>query len=94
MKGPFHMSFLSPHLPQFQQSAGATPLWSLWIGPSARPKAATKLDFNSFEKYENWLSRKWPIFLTPLSKMSLKISYPGSKLFQNKANVAKKANSL
>ncbi len=27
---PFHMYFLSPHLPQFQQSAGATHLWSLW----------------------------------------------------------------
>ncbi len=33
-KNPFHMYALSPHLTQFQQSAGDTPLWSLcptWI---------------------------------------------------------------
>ncbi len=27
-KDPFHLSSQSPHLLQFQQSAGATPLWS------------------------------------------------------------------
>jgi len=27
-KDPFHLSSLSPHFLQFQQSAGATPLWS------------------------------------------------------------------
>jgi hypothetical protein len=30
-KDAFHMYSKSPHLPQFQKSAGATPLWSLWI---------------------------------------------------------------
>jgi hypothetical protein len=29
-KDPFHLYYLSPHSPQFQQSAGATPRWSLW----------------------------------------------------------------
>jgi hypothetical protein len=27
---PLHLYSISPHLPQFQQSAGATPIWSLW----------------------------------------------------------------
>jgi hypothetical protein len=30
-KDPFHLYALSPHSPQFQRSAGATPLWSLWV---------------------------------------------------------------
>jgi len=30
MKDPFHLYFMSPHWPQFQQSEGATPLWHLW----------------------------------------------------------------
>ncbi len=29
-KGPFHLYSLNTHSPQFQQSAGATSLWSLW----------------------------------------------------------------
>jgi hypothetical protein len=33
-KNPFHMYSKSPHLPQFQQSAGASPLWSLWAALS------------------------------------------------------------
>ncbi len=32
-KDPFHMYSLSPHSPQFQQSAGSIPLWSLWYRP-------------------------------------------------------------
>ncbi len=27
----FHLYSLSPHLPQFQRSIGATPLWCLWL---------------------------------------------------------------
>ena len=30
-KGLLHLYFVSPHLPQFQQSAEATPLCSLWL---------------------------------------------------------------
>ncbi len=34
-KGPFHLYSLSPHLPQFQDSAEATPLWSFcYLPPS------------------------------------------------------------
>ncbi len=29
-KDPFQLYSISPHLPPFQQWAGATPLWSLW----------------------------------------------------------------
>jgi hypothetical protein len=29
-KDPFHMYSKIPHFPQFQRSAGATHLWSLW----------------------------------------------------------------
>jgi hypothetical protein len=32
-KDPFHLYSLSPHSPQFQQSARAIPLWSLWFTP-------------------------------------------------------------
>jgi hypothetical protein len=47
---PFHLYSISPHLPQFQQSAGATPLWSRQY--SGQPEIGFQLE----KKVGN---RKW-----------------------------------
>jgi hypothetical protein len=41
-EGPFHMYSKSLDFPQFQQLAGATPLWSLWIWSRLEPLSSLK----------------------------------------------------
>jgi hypothetical protein len=53
-KDPFHLYSISPNLPQFQQSAGATPLWSLCSKLGRLVFASAQMNYPAARKDDIW----------------------------------------